>query len=82
MKRYTESELFAFVSRADTHEKIETAKAFLSKLNYISNELYDALMDALAYESRELYHQDRYKREYSAACPWNAPGMSARDFYR
>lgn len=59
MKKYTESELYAFVSRADTHEKVETAKAFIARLDYISNDLYDGLMDSLAWISRDLYHQDR-----------------------
>ena len=57
-KRYTESELYAFVSRADTHEKVETAKSFITRLDYISTDLYDGLMDSLAYISRELYRQD------------------------
>lgn len=79
MRKFTESELWAFVGRADSHERVEIASKFLSRLDYLSNELLDALMDSLAYTSRELYHEER---EYSAACPWNAPGMSARDFVR
>ena len=82
MKRYSEQELRAFVSRADTHEKVEIAINFITKLSYIGNELYDELMNDLAYISRELYHQDRYERSYSAAAPWGAPGMRATDFYR
>ena len=48
MKRYTEQELWAFVNRADTHEKIQIADKFLTKLDYLSVETYDAMMDALA----------------------------------
>ena len=83
MKQYSAQELRAFVGRADTHEKVSIAIDFIGKLSYVDNELYDELMNSLAYISRELYHQDRYERqEYSAACPWNAPGMRATDFYR
>ena len=59
MKKFTESELYAFISRADTHEKVETARAFISKLDYLDIDVYDDMMDALAYISRELYHQNR-----------------------
>ena len=79
MRKFTESELWAFVGRADSHERVEIAIRFLSRLDYLSNELFDDLMDSLAYTSRELYHEER---EYSASCLWNAPGMSVRDFVR
>lgn len=83
MKRFTESELWAFVNRADDHDKVATAEAFLKKLTYVNNELYDDLMMALSFKSRELYRQDREEREYySPSCPWNAPGMSVSDFIR
>lgn len=83
MKQFTESELWAFVNRADTHEKIETAKVFLGKLPYLSIDLYDDLMNTLAYLSRELYWLEREaRREYGATNPWAAPGMSTRDFIR
>ena len=75
--RFTEKQLWDFVNRADTHERVEIAIDFLTHLDGLSIELYDDLMNALAYISRELYHEER---EYSAACPWNAPGMSPRDF--
>ena len=83
MKQHSAQDLRDFVSRADTHEKVSIAIDFIGKLSYVSNDLYDELMNSLAYISRELYYQDRYEqREYSATCPWNAPGMSAKNFYR
>ncbi len=84
MKRYSASELYAFVGRADTHEKVSIAIDFIGKLDYIDNELYDGLMNSLAYTSRELYHEDRYtssyRGDYGPSNPWDAPGMSVRDF--
>lgn len=86
MKRYSEQDLFAFVGRADTHEKVSTAEAWLNKYAQatdMSIELYDELMRALSDMSLWLYDEERRERTeryYSAACPWNAPGMSARDF--
>ena len=58
MKRFSEKELWAFVNRADTHEKIQIADDFLSKLDYLDIDVYHDMMNALAYKSRELYHQD------------------------
>lgn len=58
MKRtYTIEELWAFVNRAETHEQIRQADAFLSKLDYLDADTFDDMMDALAYKSRELYHR-------------------------
>lgn len=59
MKTYSFKQLMDFVNRADSHEKVETARAYIRNLNYISNEQYDELMDALAYISRELYAIER-----------------------
>ena len=57
MKRqYTVKELLAFVNRADTHEKISVAENFLKKLEYLDNDVWNDMMEALAYKSRELYH--------------------------
>lgn len=82
MRQYTERELYDFVGRADTHEKIAIAAKFIRRLN-VDNDLYDDLMRALSYQSRELYYMERYEsREHSAACPWNAAGMRPTDFYR
>lgn len=84
MKQYSAQELHAFVGRADTHEKVSIAREFIGKLDYIDNELYDDLMNGLAYISRELYHEDRYtssyRGDYGPSNPWDAPGMSVRDF--
>lgn len=55
MKRYTEKQLWEFVNRADSHEKIQTAISFLTKLDYLDIDVYDDMMNALAYTSRELY---------------------------
>ena len=55
MKRYTEKELWAFVNRADTHERIQTAADFLAKQDYLDVDVFDDMMDALAFMSRELY---------------------------
>lgn len=56
-KRYTYRELMDFVCRADSLDKVETARVFIDKLDYISNETYDDLMMALSYLSRELYRE-------------------------
>lgn len=80
--KFTEQQLWDFVNRTDTHERVEIAIDFLTHLDGLSIELYDELMNTLAYISRELYHMDREtdRDMYSPSCPWNAPGMSARDF--
>ena len=54
--KYTPKQLWAFVNRADTHEKIQIAEDFLTNLDGLSIELYDELMLALSYTSRELYN--------------------------
>ena len=46
MKRFTEKQLWAFVNRADTHEKIQTAISFLTKLDYLDIDVYDDMMNA------------------------------------
>lgn len=56
--KYSEKQLWAFVSRADTHDRVRIADEFLTNLSGLDVELYNELMDALAYISRELYHQD------------------------
>lgn len=83
MKRFTEKELQAFISRADTREKVEIAIEFIRKLD-IDNDLYDNLMTGLAYISRELRYQERFPESdtYSPSAPWGAAGMNARDFVR
>lgn len=55
MKRHSENELWAFINRADTHEKIEIAFDFISKQEYLDNDVMDDMCNALAFMSRELY---------------------------
>ena len=59
MKKYSNQELMNFVCRVDSFEKLKTARAYIEKLDYISNETYDDLMMALSYISRELYREGR-----------------------
>ena len=54
-KQYSENELWAFVNRADTHEKVEIAADFITSLDYLDMDVYEEMMDALAFISRELY---------------------------
>lgn len=56
--RYTEQELWDIVNGADTREKIADAEKLITGLN-IDIDLYDELMNALAYLSRELYREGR-----------------------
>lgn len=64
MKRFSEKDLWAFVNRADTHEKIQIAADFITKLDYLDIDVYGDMMDALAFKSRELYHQDEDMEDY------------------
>lgn len=57
--KYTEKELFAFVYRADTPSKIAQAEKWL-KAHITDNDLFDALMMTLAYQSREYYEQHSF----------------------
>ena len=58
-KRYSNQELMNFVCRVDSFEKLDIARAYIDKIDYISNETYDNLMMALSYISRELYREGR-----------------------
>ena len=63
-KRYTETQLWDFINRADTHEKVEIAADFITRMfdagrADIDGDTYDDMMDALAFISRELYRADR-----------------------
>ena len=49
MKQFTEFELWCFVGRADSHEKIEIAIQFLSRLDYLPVQVFDDMMNALAF---------------------------------
>ena len=84
MKKYSAKELRNFVDRAYNLERIEIALEYIGKLTYISKDLYYQLCMDL-FERREeirkrhCFRSD-FERDYSSACPWNAPGMCARDF--
>lgn len=81
MRRFSRDELMAFAGRADSKEKVLIAIRFIEKMGNISIELFDELMDVLECKYREYVLDERADAmEYSAACPWNAPGMRARDF--
>ena len=54
MKQYSRNELYAFVWRADTPEKISIAEKWLTK-HVEDNDLWDDLMVALSIQSRNYY---------------------------
>ena len=54
MKKYTRDELYAFVWRANTPQKIAIAKEWITK-NVEDNGLWEDLMLALSVESRNYY---------------------------
>lgn len=57
MKKYTVSDLWAFVNRADTMDQVKTAIDYLER-NFPNDgdlDLYDDLMRTLTYKLRELY---------------------------
>ena len=56
-RQYDIRELWDCVNRAETISQIKDAEAFLGKLDYIDNDTYDEMMDALANKSRELYRR-------------------------
>lgn len=58
--KYTGRELWAFVNRADTPEKIAIAEKWITK-HVDDVDLWDDLMTALSMNSRE-YYRDPYDR--------------------
>ena len=54
-KRHSENDLWAFINRADTHERIRIAFDFIAKQEYLSDGVMDDMCNALAFKSRELY---------------------------
>lgn len=87
MKKYTAKELRDFVDRASTFERIEIAEEFLKKLKFNDKYLYYELMmdlsatkEALRKKNFSRFSNSVYEGDYGSCCPWNAPGMSARDF--
>lgn len=63
MKRYTNSELWAFVNRievdspTETRKRAEQAIKVLDKCDYLDIDTYNDMMDAIAYMVRESYHR-------------------------
>lgn len=53
MKRYTEKELYKFVWRANTKEKILQAERWLKAYKGIDNDLFDDLMVTLSQQWKE-----------------------------
>lgn len=63
-KEMTERQLYSFVSRADTIEKINKAEAFLrNKFDEFRAcdkvDLWDDLMECLAYQYRDIKHREK-----------------------
>lgn len=56
MKSYTREDLWRFVWRADTPEKISTAEKWITK-HVEDNDLWDDLMSALSIQSRNYYRE-------------------------
>lgn len=87
-KRYSIQELRAFVGRADTEEKVETARAFIARLPYLTKserqELDERLEEALwPNDAEDPWFNDcggADDYDYSPSAPWNAPGMKVSDF--
>ncbi|MBO7697276.1 MAG: hypothetical protein J6Y28_03975 [Acholeplasmatales bacterium] len=84
MKKYTAKELKDFVDRAYNLDRIEIALEYIGKLTYISKDLYYQLCMDLFERREEIRKHYRwtssYEGNYNSSCPWNAPGMSIRDF--
>jgi len=84
MKKYTAKELRDFVDRAYNLDRIEIALEYLGKLTYISKDLYYQLCMDLFERKAEITRRHSWSSvsegDYGSCCPWNAPGMSARDF--
>lgn len=87
MKKYSTKELRDFVGRAYNLDRIEIALEYLSKLSYINkinNILYTELCMELFRRRDQILqnycYASAYEDDYGAGCPWNAPGMSVKDF--
>ena len=59
---YSNTELWAFVNRAETIDQLHVAADFITKLEYLDIDTYCEMMDALAYKERE-YHRAVRERE-------------------
>lgn len=92
MRRYTEAEISAFVGRATSAEKCLIAIEYIEKIDYLDPDFLRGWIEQLNGEYmayRELEDEPETDREYthsvtggdySASCPWNAPGMKVGDF--
>lgn len=84
-KRYTQEELIAFINRADDFDKLATARDFIDKLSYLSDEdreelNNECLMQGDLLEQR-LWRDDwGWEKDYGPSNPWDAPGMKVSDF--
>ena len=56
-KAYSRTDLYNFVWRADTHEKIEVAKKWITA-HVRDDELWNDLMTQLSIQSRNLYRAE------------------------
>jgi len=84
MKKYSAKELKDFVDRAYSMERIEIARNFLNTLTFNDKFLYyELMMDLSATEealNKKYGIRSAYEGDYGSCCPWNAPGMSVKDF--
>lgn len=83
MKRYTYEELEAFIYRADSVEKCETARQYIEGLSYLpETEKAHLLLNLEDWEMNfdEPDYAEYDDRDYSPSAPWNAPGMRVSDF--
>lgn len=84
-KRYTQEELIAFINRADDFDKLATARDFIDKLTYLSDEdreeLHnECLMQGDYLEARAYQDDGGWGEDYGPSNPWDAPGMKVSDF--
>lgn len=86
-KRYTKDELIAFINRADDFDKLATARDFIDKLSYLSDddreELHNECLmrgDLLEQRMFGLEYDSGWEKDYGPSNPWDAPGMKVSDF--
>lgn len=92
MKKYTMDELRKFCDRADTEEKEHTARQFIKSRPYLNEEQKAELLELIENRKYELMDNEneenpflpdymrRGSRDYGPSNPWDAPGMSVKDF--
>lgn len=63
MKKYTINQLWAFINRIEvdspvkTRERAAQAEAVLCKCDYLDVNIFDEMMNSIAYIVRESYHR-------------------------